>query len=541
MAVIPEVTIGPFENLDGSKAVTPLVERRINLWVSWSTDPGAAFTANGLQISSNRGSWDESSPGARNRLISKSIVKRIDNRFLFNLRFRGIEDWLRFRVPGNIFNGNAQTDLLVYTLNYTASLSNPVVPSDKITGRTHTFTYRSNRGRRTWWHKEDISLEGIVNGAIFSSRDAIESITLPRTPPQPEAAALGNVTASSDRNFTVDVGFPPNSKGVVRLRYDKYSAFTDSDSAGDENRYNFEFLGKGPQTDAVSDAFEFDNVANTTTTLTRGVEGTGATSHAENSEITLIDQVIDVRDGRWVIKPLDEVKWKSDTQSLYNQIRIIYGDGEEFYAEDPQSVFENGGREFRMNTPLGSDQTHWARWISQNFLTSFSKLQHTAILQLKLSIHLKLGQVIYLRGLTTDAIRNVVQIVGIEHSVSNQFSTVTVRTVPRANPQTFTAPVFSTQTFTDGETVRIFVDRTLITQLQAVGNPSPTITATGAPSWFNIDAQGNIRATPTAEGMTTITFTAANGVSPDATFSITFDAVASSLWGSGDWSRFIWS
>ena len=538
MAVIPEVSIGPFENLDGSKAVKPLVERRINLWVSWSEDPGDAFTANNLQISNRGNSWDESSPGARNRVISKSIVKRIDNRFLFSLRFRGIEDWIRFRVPGNVFNGNAQTDLLVYTLNYTASLSNPAVPSSKITRRTHTFTYSSNRGRRTWWHKEDISLEGIVNGAIYSSRDAIESITLPRTPPQPEAAALGKVTASSDRDFTVDVGFPPNSKGVVRLRYDKYSAFTDSDAGGDE-RYNFEFLGKGPQSDVISPPFSFDTTEITTTRLKRGREGTLASSHAQNSEVTLIDQVIDVRDGRWVVKPLDELTWRSDTQSLYNQVRIIYGDGEEFYAEDPQSVFENGGREFTMSTPLGSDQTQWARWIARNFLASFAKLQHTATLQLKLSIHLKLGQVIYLRGLQTDAIRNVVQIVGVEHSVSGQFSLITVRTVPRANPQTFTAPAFSTQVFTNNQSIEITTGETYVWELRAYGNPTPRVTAMGNPSWMTIDEQGNIRATPTAAGTHMVTFTAENGVSPSATLVLNFTAIANT-WGAGEWNQFRW-
>ena len=518
-----EVYIGPFENLDGSKIRYPILLRGVGLWVTWSEDPGTAFSASNLSATPITG---------RNVTTDFTLLRRVGNRFFFQLQLHGREGQYRFSIPGNVFNGNAPASLDVWINTY-----NPIIrsdtwtmPADEVNSRTVDIVARSGRARISYWRKSGVSIEGIVNGVKYSSRDAIEELILPRSNEN------GGYTEGSSREFTIRINLPERSRGVLHVRIDAYSAPTHTN--GDLRP---RIGGFGPSRDAYSPVFRFDTTESSVPTLTRGVEATFATSHAENSEALLIDQVLDVREGRWTVKPIDELIWRGDERSLYNQIRILYGDGEEYYTENPQSVFQNGGHEFTMRAPLANQQTHWVRWLAQSMLERFSELQHVATLQLKTAFHLRLGQVIFLRGLPTDAISNVVQIISIEHLISEQQTRLTVRTLPRASQQTFTAPVFDTNVFTNGQTINLGVGQAYNARLIAFGNPTPTITACGAPAWMTVDSQGNISGTPSATGSDTVTFTATNGVAPNATFTLTFSAASSQLWGSAVWGTFTWS
>ena len=564
MAVIAEVSIGPLENTDGTKMVYPVVTRSLNFWVSWSEDPGDDFDL------STYGPWNSGSPDARqihferrtgvgwtaDRLNSMSFLKRIGNQFQFRLLIRGIEGYARIRVDSNIHGGNAEATLEIPVLNYAPRVRSITLPirttpqknadddMSVIKRRNISFVVTSGRGRPTYFKKESFTLEGIINNQYYTGKDVIKSVDQPF-----EDSVTGEgYTQGPNRDAIVNVELPPESKGIARLRVERNSVTTTTNGFPQALKYTV-LAGKGPELGPViSKFFMFDTRHDSTHTantnrairLKRGIEGTEPTIHAENSQIIQIDQVIDVRDNRWVVKPLDELSWASDNNSLYNQIRIFYGNNKEYYQEDPQSVFENGARDFSMTVPLADHQSQWVRQIAQNLLTSFSKLQHIATLQLKLSLHLKLGHILYLRGLTTDAISSVVQIVGVEHSISEQFSLVTVRTINRPSPQTLSAPVFSLNLFTSSQTINLIVGDTYTARLVATGNPTPSITVTGNPSWLSVDRQGNIRARPTAEGTFTTTFTADNGQSPNATFILIFTAKHSNIWGSGDWNRFEW-
>lgn len=556
MAVIAEVGIGPLENADGTKMVYPVTLRSLNFWISWSEDPGDDFNL------SNYGQWNPSAPDARqihferltsgtwssytNSSYSYSFLKRIGNQFQFRMNLGGIEQYCRIRVVANIHGGNSESILEFPVLTFEPRVRSIVVPkvdSGTIKERNIRFIVTSARGRTTSFFKDSFTLEGIVNGNYYTNKDVIESVEQPFTFP----SGLGFVSRSN-QDAIVNVKLPPESEGIVRLRVERNSVRTFAGAFPEALRYDV-LAAKGPAREPfLSDFIVFNtkhdpaDVANTPRQirLTRGAEGTTASIHAENSQIIQIDQVIDVRDNRWVIKPLDELSWRSDTNSLYNQIRIFYGNNNEYYQEDPQSVFENGGNEFSMNVPLADHQSHWVRQIAQNMLNSFSKLQHIATLQLKLSLHVKLGHIIYLRGLTTDAINSVVQVVGVEHFIGDQYSTVTVRTINRPAPQTLSPPVFSLRLFTDRQTINLIVGSTYTAQLVATGNPSPTITVTGNPSWLTVDRQGNITARPTATGISAVTFTASNGQLPDATFTLIFSTTHSKRWNSAVWNRFKW-
>ena len=74
--------------------------------------------------------------------------------------------------------------------------------------------------------------------------------------------------------------------------------------------------------------------------------------------------------------------------------------------------------------------------------------------------------------------------------------------------------------------------------MTAFGNPTPRVTATGVPSWMAVDERGNITGTPTVAGTTTVTFTASNGVAPNATFTLVFEAFTPNQWNSGVWDTF---
>ena len=531
MAKPAEVTIGPFEDVDGGKIVYPIPLRNVNLWVSWSTDPGDAFSASDLVFD----------PIARLREPNAiTFVKRIDNRFLFNVRLRGMERYASFTIPENTFGGNAETRLVFPVMSYGAVISQVSVPTSLVTTRsTSGVMLRDNRGRNTYWQKDGFSLEGEVNGNYYSSREAIVDLNLPGV--NTDVPSLLGQRFTSQRvgnDFAPTIRLPDKSSGSVRVRVDKFAHYTYT--GGFNERRTEAFAGRGPGRDFTTDYFEFDTTGTTQIALRRGAEGSHAIPHAENSEMLLIDQILDVSDTRWMVKPLNELEWRSDTSQLYNQVRVLYGEGREHFTENPQSVFDNGGREFTMRTPLAGHQTQWVRWLAQNVLDTFSELQYTARLELKLSLHLRIGQTVLLRGLQQDRIDNIVQIVGIEHNIARQMSVVTVRTIRRATPQSLTAPAFATNVFTSGATLTLVRDSIWTGQLEAFGNPTPTITVMGNPSWMTVDERGNIRATPTAVGSHVVTFTASNGQSPDATFTLTFNVVIPNQWNSGYWDTFFW-
>jgi len=532
----PEVTIGPFENLDGSKAVLPLPNRDFFMWVSWSEDPGDAFGTDDVLFRND--------PRGTSRVIawrSIELVKRVDNRFLFRCRLPGQEGFRRFQVRGNVFRGNATTNLDVWVNMYNPQMrfrDGSTVPAQKVVTRNTSVTFVSGRGRPSYWKREGFSLEGIVNGAFFSSRDAITSLTLPRNDPN-----LGDFAGGAERTFTANIELPDKSSGTVRVRVDKFSALTHTGGGpGGADALQLEFAGRGPANDYLTEPFNFDTRDTTTIALDRGARGSNAIDHAENSEMLLINEILDIQDARWMVKPIDELQWRTDERSLYNKIRVIYGDGQEFLTENPRSIYDNGEREFSMRTPLAQHQTHWVRWIGQNLLDSFSELQYTATLQLKLSLQFKLGQTILLRGLPQDDINNIVQVIGIEHNIAGQSTLLTVRTVRRATPQSSTAPIFATNIFTNGQTITLQSGTTYSEQLVAFGNPTPSISVTGNPSWMRIDSEGNINATiPNVVSSSTVVFTASNGVTPNATFTLTFNVVIANRWQSGIWNTFRWA
>ena len=531
MAKPAEVIIGPFENVDGTKIAYPISLRNVNFWVSWSVNPGDAFDVSDIEFD----------PANRLQPAGITFIKRIDNRFLFNMRMRGLERYASLTVPENIFGGNAETRLRFPVLSYAPIVQQISVPSTTVTTRTtQGVMLRDPRGRDTYWQRDGFSLEGVVNGNFYSSREAIEDLNLPGVNTNPNSFRFGErfTSGGQGNDFSPTIRLPDKSKGTVRVRVDKLAHFTIAGAF--DGRHTEAFSGRGPGADFTTDYFEFDTTASTVISLNRGAEDSNAISHAENSEMLFIDQILDVSDTRWVVKPINELQWKSDEQLLYNQIRVLYGNGDEHFTENPQSVFDNGGREFTMRTPLANHQTQWVRWIAQNLLDSFSELQYTASLELKLSLHLKIGQTILLRGLQQDNINNIVQVVGVEHNFARQMTNLTVRTVRRATPQSFTAPAFATNVFTSGTTVNIVSRSIYIAQLVAFGNPTPRITVSGNPSWMTVDDRGNIRATPTAIGSHTVTFTASNGVMPDATFTLTFNVVVPNQWNSGVWNTFYW-
>ena len=534
MAKPAEVTLGPFENLDGSKTVLPLPNRIFLLWVSWSEDPGSAFGTDDVIFRNDP-------RGASNVIPWRQIeiVKRIDNRFLFRCWLHGQEGFRRFQVRGNVFKDNAETNLDVWTNMFNPQLQSTatVVPTATVTTRDTTVTLSSLRNRRSFWKRESFSLEGIVNGAFYSSRDAITSLIQPLNDP-----ILGDFTQGANRVFTVNIRLPDKSIGSVRLRLDKFSTLTPTAGGpGGADALQLEFAGRGPGEDYLTPPFNFDTRTSTTIALDRGARSSNATNHSENSEMLLIDEVLDIQDPQWVIKPIDELQWRTDERNLYNKIRIVYGTGQEFVTENPQSVFANGERDFTMRTPLAQHQSHWVRWIAQNLLDSFSELQYTATLQLKLSLQFKLGQTLLLRGLPQDRINNIVQIVGIEHSIAGQSTLLTVRTVRRATPQTTIPPMFATDIFTSGETIPLTSGTHYGDRLVAFGTPTPSITTTGNPSWMQINSEGYISGTPPNVASTfTVTFTASNGITPNATFTLTFDVRVANRWNSAVWDRFQW-
>ena len=91
-------------------------------------------------------------------------------------------------------------------------------------------------------------------------------------------------------------------------------------------------------------------------------------------------------------QPIEEINVSNDIGNLYKVISITYDDNQVFRKEDEESIKSTKKRkEYSMTVPLDISNIEWIEWIAEQFLKRFSKPRNTALIQLKPSPHLKLG------------------------------------------------------------------------------------------------------------------------------------------------------
>ena len=390
------VKLGPLVGMDGQHLKMPIRTRTFYLWVHWDQDPGTAFSTSDLQF------VNESDNDQSGRIRSLTPIGRKGNSFIFYYVTSGIEDILIIRVPANVFDNNEQADLPLYIHSYPPAAGGWTLPTTTVTSADLTTTVNVIRPRPHTLSPNMFTLTGLVNGIPYESKEAITSFS-PTT------------TSTRNQPVTVNIKLPHNSKGILRIRIDSDTMLTNFRVRDPIPELYPVF---GPTSDRYSQFFQFDTTSRSSLTIERGSEGTVASAHTSGSTIQRIDHIIDIRDGRWMVKPINELQWRTDISSLKNQIRIIYGDNKPYYDENAESVTQYGGKDFEMRIPLQIGQIEWVRWIADTFLETYSEPKYIANIELVPSYYLKLGDIIYLREKDNNG--NVVQVIEIEHEYGTE-------------------------------------------------------------------------------------------------------------------------
>ena len=167
------------------------------------------------------------------------------------------------------------------------------------------------------------------------------------------------------------------------------------------------------------------------TGLIRGSYGTAATSHNYDSDVYYIDHIIDMTEN-YLAKPINELRLRSDSSQLYNQIRLKYANDEkEVFVEDEMSINENKGRELELQLPLDRHQGEWVEWLAEKYLEQYGKLNYLAEIQLKPTFHWNIGETVAIREPMRSNFNNykLFQIIRITQNPQNKTTNIQIRTL----------------------------------------------------------------------------------------------------------------
>ena len=238
------------------------------------------------------------------------------------------------------------------------------------------------------------------------------------------------------------IGFTPSGQFFMTPKYPRESQLGSSGSGSyntavttfaDRNR-NRSFPGSGTLM-IDNELIRYSNRSSTQFTgLTRGAYGTSIPpSHSYGSSVFFVDHVIDLTEN-YLAKPINELRLRSDSSQLYNQIRLKYANDErEVFKEEPTSVAQNKGRELERSLPLDRHQRVWVEWLADQYLKQYGKLQYIGELQLKPSFHISVGQTIAIREPERTHLSNykLFQVIRVTQNQAQLTTDIQVRTLNR--------------------------------------------------------------------------------------------------------------
>lgn len=161
--------------------------------------------------------------------------------------------------------------------------------------------------------------------------------------------------------------------------------------------------------------------------LGRGRSDTTAATHTSGTTFTFVDHVLT---ERTFLTPVEEVVVESDIVNVYNNIEVVFDNGERRYqVEDDPSIENYGERVFTINAPfLSKHQAQWVKWAADHTLRSFKNLESIIRLSLKPRFDLEVGDYVYL-SVPRDEIRRIGIIVRLIYSTHRDQVDMDVRTI----------------------------------------------------------------------------------------------------------------
>ena len=127
--------------------------------------------------------------------------------------------------------------------------------------------------------------------------------------------------------------------------------------------------------------------------ITRGIHGTTASDHDAETEVLWIDHYITSNMQR-IEKPIQTLNITSQSEHIYNHIKVMYGSDKVYELEDDDSIAANGRELFEISTVLDDHQYDWAKWIGDTFLERFKDIHHIVDMELKTTLYMNIGDIV---------------------------------------------------------------------------------------------------------------------------------------------------
>lgn len=161
-------------------------------------------------------------------------------------------------------------------------------------------------------------------------------------------------------------------------------------------------------------------------TIQRAQEGTPRQPHADNSEITYIDEIINA--NVYFIEPLNKIMIKQDTAQLFNVVKVNYG-SQSLEVRDAISIDLYGRREVDLSFNLGRNHSAWVRDIAESYVELQKNIQLVCDITLKLSLFLRIGDVVIIKEPNTSLLVDNIPFQIIEISHYPTYTDIKVKTI----------------------------------------------------------------------------------------------------------------
>ena len=163
--------------------------------------------------------------------------------------------------------------------------------------------------------------------------------------------------------------------------------------------------------------------------IKRGIHGTMAADHDAEKEVLWIDHYITASMQR-IEKPIQTLNITSQSEHIYNDIKVMYGSDKVYPVDDPDSIAANGRKLFEISTVLDDHQYEWAKWIGDTFLKRFKDIHHIVDMELKTTLYINVGDIVLIEQQDRAYMFTPCQVIDINHNPPDRSTVLKLEVLP---------------------------------------------------------------------------------------------------------------
>ena len=118
-------------------------------------------------------------------------------------------------------------------------------------------------------------------------------------------------------------------------------------------------------------------------------------------------------------QPIEDITPYTDRSNRYNSILINYAGGKQYRKSTPTANAE-GVKEYSIDTPWGEENIVWIKQWADAFLARFSVTRHIVVVQLKPSMHLRLGNIVEINAAERVHLSGRYQVIEATHLIAER-------------------------------------------------------------------------------------------------------------------------